>query len=150
MLDQIQRLLPLESSERSIFLLYLGNFCCPCISHTKTAGFEPGSSPGFKLLWIKLQGLMWFRESKAGVKLGITPGISFPQWTVNGQLRVGFFTTKLVPSGSELTFDYQFQRYGYVPFPGAGIPRSPWFHLVPPPSLSQIIPFPASSCLVID
>uniref|UniRef100_A0A2K5DYE6 Histone-lysine N-methyltransferase SETD2 n=1 Tax=Aotus nancymaae TaxID=37293 RepID=A0A2K5DYE6_AOTNA len=34
------------------------------------------------------------------------------QWTVNGQLRVGFFTTKLVPSGSELTFDYQFQRYG--------------------------------------
>ncbi|KAM7336919.1 hypothetical protein ACRRTK_003038 [Alexandromys fortis] len=34
------------------------------------------------------------------------------EWTVNGQLRVGFFTTKLVPSGSELTFDYQFQRYG--------------------------------------
>lgn len=65
MLDQIQQLLPLESSERSVFLLYLGNFCCLCISHTKTAGFEPGSSPGFKLLWIKLQGLMWFRESKA-------------------------------------------------------------------------------------
>lgn len=35
------------------------------------------------------------------------------QWTVNGQLRVGFFTSKGVPAGSELTFDYQFQRYGY-------------------------------------
>lgn len=35
------------------------------------------------------------------------------QWTVNGQLRVGFFTTKAVSAGTELTFDYQFQRYGY-------------------------------------
>lgn len=35
------------------------------------------------------------------------------QWTVNGQLRVGFFTTKSVTAGTELTFDYQFQRYGY-------------------------------------
>lgn len=35
------------------------------------------------------------------------------QWTVNGQLRVGFFTTKAVTAGTELTFDYQFQRYGY-------------------------------------
>lgn len=34
------------------------------------------------------------------------------QWTVNGQLRVGFFTTKAVTAGTELTFDYQFQRYG--------------------------------------
>lgn len=38
--------------------------------------------------------------------------VSF-QWTVNGQLRVGFFTTKAVTAGTELTFDYQFQRYGY-------------------------------------
>jgi len=35
------------------------------------------------------------------------------QWTVNGQLRVGFFTSKVVTAGTELTFDYQFQRYGY-------------------------------------
>ncbi|KPP76283.1 histone-lysine N-methyltransferase SETD2-like [Scleropages formosus] len=34
------------------------------------------------------------------------------RWTVNGQLRVGFFTTKGVSAGTELTFDYQFQRYG--------------------------------------
>ncbi|XP_066483943.1 histone-lysine N-methyltransferase SETD2 isoform X2 [Tiliqua scincoides] len=40
------------------------------------------------------------------------PNCETQKWTVNGQLRVGFFTTKLVPSGSELTFDYQFQRYG--------------------------------------
>uniref|UniRef100_A0A8D2QF13 SET domain-containing protein n=1 Tax=Zonotrichia albicollis TaxID=44394 RepID=A0A8D2QF13_ZONAL len=52
------------------------------------------------------------------------PNCETQKWTVNGQLRVGFFTTKLVPSGSELTFDYQFQRYGYVPFPGPAIPRN--------------------------
>ncbi|XP_048880874.1 histone-lysine N-methyltransferase SETD2 isoform X2 [Brienomyrus brachyistius] len=40
------------------------------------------------------------------------PNCETQKWTVNGQLRVGFFTTKAVPSGTELTFDYQFQRYG--------------------------------------
>ncbi|XP_018429703.1 PREDICTED: histone-lysine N-methyltransferase SETD2-like, partial [Nanorana parkeri] len=40
------------------------------------------------------------------------PNCETQKWTVNGQLRVGFFTTRLVPKGAELTFDYQFQRYG--------------------------------------
>ncbi|XP_067835011.1 histone-lysine N-methyltransferase SETD2 isoform X2 [Heptranchias perlo] len=40
------------------------------------------------------------------------PNCETQKWTVNGQLRVGFFTTKTVPAGAELTFDYQFQRYG--------------------------------------
>ncbi|XP_053569697.1 histone-lysine N-methyltransferase SETD2 isoform X2 [Bombina bombina] len=40
------------------------------------------------------------------------PNCETQKWTVNGQLRVGFFTTRVVPAGSELTFDYQFQRYG--------------------------------------
>jgi histone-lysine N-methyltransferase SETD2 len=34
------------------------------------------------------------------------------QWTVNGELRVGFFTKKEVNEGDELTFDYQFEFYG--------------------------------------
>ncbi|KAJ0000351.1 hypothetical protein NQD34_012193 [Periophthalmus magnuspinnatus] len=40
------------------------------------------------------------------------PNCETQKWTVNGQLRVGFFTTKAVTEGTELTFDYQFQRYG--------------------------------------
>uniref|UniRef100_A0A3Q2Y4U6 SET domain containing 2, histone lysine methyltransferase n=1 Tax=Hippocampus comes TaxID=109280 RepID=A0A3Q2Y4U6_HIPCM len=40
------------------------------------------------------------------------PNCETQKWTVNGQLRVGFFTTKAVSAGTELTFDYQFQRYG--------------------------------------
>uniref|UniRef100_A0A4W4FTG5 [histone H3]-lysine(36) N-trimethyltransferase n=1 Tax=Electrophorus electricus TaxID=8005 RepID=A0A4W4FTG5_ELEEL len=40
------------------------------------------------------------------------PNCETQKWTVNGQLRVGFFTTKAVKAGTELTFDYQFQRYG--------------------------------------
>lgn len=40
------------------------------------------------------------------------PNCETQKWTVNGQIRVGFFTTRFVPSGAELTFDYQFQRYG--------------------------------------
>ncbi|CAN8011149.1 unnamed protein product, partial [Ixodes pacificus] len=34
------------------------------------------------------------------------------QWTVNGELRIGFFTRRPLRAGEELTFDYQFQRYG--------------------------------------
>uniref|UniRef100_A0A087X778 [histone H3]-lysine(36) N-trimethyltransferase n=1 Tax=Poecilia formosa TaxID=48698 RepID=A0A087X778_POEFO len=40
------------------------------------------------------------------------PNCETQKWTVNGQLRVGFFTTTAVTAGTELTFDYQFQRYG--------------------------------------
>uniref|UniRef100_A0A3P9Q9L8 [histone H3]-lysine(36) N-trimethyltransferase n=1 Tax=Poecilia reticulata TaxID=8081 RepID=A0A3P9Q9L8_POERE len=40
------------------------------------------------------------------------PNCETQKWTVNGQLRVGFFTTTAVAVGTELTFDYQFQRYG--------------------------------------
>lgn len=36
------------------------------------------------------------------------------KWTVNGELRVGFFSTRDINAGEEITFDYQFQRYGYV------------------------------------
>jgi len=34
------------------------------------------------------------------------------QWTVNGQLRIGFFTIKPVKAGEEITFNYQFETYG--------------------------------------
>lgn len=34
------------------------------------------------------------------------------QWTVNGKLRVGFFALCDISVGDELTFDYQFQRFG--------------------------------------
>ena len=36
------------------------------------------------------------------------------QWTVNGQLRIGFFTIKPVKAGEEITFNYQFETYGWV------------------------------------
>lgn len=36
------------------------------------------------------------------------------QWTVNGELRIGFFSIKDITAGDEITFDYQLQRYGYV------------------------------------
>lgn len=36
------------------------------------------------------------------------------QWTVNGELRIGFFTIRHISAGEEVTFDYQFQRYGFA------------------------------------
>lgn len=40
------------------------------------------------------------------------PNCETQKWTVNGQLRIGFFTIKDLQPGDEVTFDYQFQRYG--------------------------------------
>ncbi|XP_033101978.1 uncharacterized protein LOC117105068 isoform X2 [Anneissia japonica] len=40
------------------------------------------------------------------------PNCETQKWTVNGALRVGFFTSKPLKMGEELTFDYQFEVYG--------------------------------------
>lgn len=40
------------------------------------------------------------------------PNAETQKWTVNGELRIGFFTTRFIPAGEEVTFDYQYQRYG--------------------------------------
>lgn len=41
------------------------------------------------------------------------PNAETQKWTVNGELRIGFFSKKPILPDDEITFDYQFQRYGY-------------------------------------
>lgn len=43
------------------------------------------------------------------------PNCETQKWTVNGFLRVGFFAVHHIYPGEELSFDYQFQRYGDEP-----------------------------------
>ncbi|KAH8408946.1 hypothetical protein KR009_004246 [Drosophila setifemur] len=40
------------------------------------------------------------------------PNAETQKWTVNGELRIGFFSVKTIQPGDEITFDYQYQRYG--------------------------------------
>lgn len=40
------------------------------------------------------------------------PNCATQKWTVNGRTRVGIFAIKDIPKGSELTFDYKFERIG--------------------------------------
>lgn len=40
------------------------------------------------------------------------PNAETQKWTVNGELRIGFFSKRDITSGEEITFDYQFQRFG--------------------------------------
>ncbi|XP_017786038.1 PREDICTED: probable histone-lysine N-methyltransferase CG1716 [Nicrophorus vespilloides] len=40
------------------------------------------------------------------------PNAETQKWTVGGELRIGFFSTRTILAGEEVTFDYQFQRYG--------------------------------------
>lgn len=34
------------------------------------------------------------------------------QWSVNGIVRIGFFSVRDIAAGEEITFDYQFEQYG--------------------------------------
>lgn len=40
------------------------------------------------------------------------PNAETQKWTVNGELRIGFFSSRSIMPDEEITFDYQFQRYG--------------------------------------
>lgn len=40
------------------------------------------------------------------------PNAETQKWTVNGELRIGFYSNRKILKGEEITFDYQFQRYG--------------------------------------
>ncbi|XP_065185032.1 histone-lysine N-methyltransferase SETD2-like [Sycon ciliatum] len=40
------------------------------------------------------------------------PNCETQKWTVNGRLKVGFFTKRDIAADEELTFDYQFERIG--------------------------------------
>ena len=40
------------------------------------------------------------------------PNSETQKWTVNGELRVGFFSKRKILPGEEITFDYKYERYG--------------------------------------
>ena len=42
------------------------------------------------------------------------PNAETQKWTVNGLLRIGFFTKRRIAKGEEITFDYKYERYGKV------------------------------------
>eukprot|EP00891_Asterochloris_glomerata_P001344 jgi/Astpho2/1344/e_gw1.00024.73.1_t len=44
-----------------------------------------------------------------------SPNCETQKWIVRGELAIGLFTLKAVPAGTELTFDYNFERYGDKP-----------------------------------
>lgn len=43
------------------------------------------------------------------------PNCETQKWVVDGELAIGLFSTKAIPAGTELTFDYNFERYGDKP-----------------------------------
>ena len=40
------------------------------------------------------------------------PNAETQKWTVDGDLRIGFFSKKRISAGEEITFDYKYERYG--------------------------------------
>jgi SET domain-containing protein len=42
------------------------------------------------------------------------PNCELQKWVVGKHLRMGIFTKRIIEKGEELSFDYKFERYGYV------------------------------------
>ena len=40
------------------------------------------------------------------------PNCETQKWVVRGELAIGLFASEDIPAGVELTFDYNFERYG--------------------------------------
>ena len=40
------------------------------------------------------------------------PNAETQKWTVNGELRIGFFSKKTIVKGDEITIDYKYEKYG--------------------------------------
>lgn len=40
------------------------------------------------------------------------PNAETQKWTVNGELRIGFFSKRTIGKSEEITFDYKYERYG--------------------------------------
>ncbi len=40
------------------------------------------------------------------------PNCETQKWMVRGELAIGLFASEDIPAGVELTFDYNFERYG--------------------------------------
>lgn len=43
------------------------------------------------------------------------PNAETQKWTVNGELRIGFFSKTFIEAGEEINFDYRLERYGREP-----------------------------------
>ncbi len=41
-----------------------------------------------------------------------SPNCETQKWVVRGELAIGLYALEDIPAGSELTFDYNFERYG--------------------------------------
>lgn len=65
----------------------------------------------FSSFWTFISLFFCFKVYTLNPKVKCNFFLTF-QWTVNGFLRVGFFALRHISAEEELSFDYQFQRYG--------------------------------------
>lgn len=64
--------------------------------------------------------MIWCDQCAAAVQGGLgrfinhscAPNCETQKWLVHGELAIGLFALQDIPAHSELTFDYNFERYG--------------------------------------
>uniref|UniRef100_A0A6P6XRU4 [histone H3]-lysine(36) N-trimethyltransferase n=1 Tax=Dermatophagoides pteronyssinus TaxID=6956 RepID=A0A6P6XRU4_DERPT len=109
-------LMALESIPANSFLMeYVGEVIDPFMFHKRTDKYSKLKMEHYYFMALKSDEIIdaTFKGNMTRfINHSCEPNSITQKWTVNGELRIGFFTIKPVAAGEEITFDYQFQRYG--------------------------------------
>uniref|UniRef100_A0A3B0QQA6 [histone H3]-lysine(36) N-trimethyltransferase n=1 Tax=Psoroptes ovis TaxID=83912 RepID=A0A3B0QQA6_PSOOV len=106
----------LEPIPADTFLMeYVGEVIDPYMFHKRTDKYSKQKLEHYYFMALKSDEII-DATAKGNITRFINhscePNSMTQKWTVNGELRIGFFTIRSIEAGEEITFDYQFQRYG--------------------------------------
>ncbi|KAH9501726.1 Histone-lysine N-methyltransferase setd2 [Dermatophagoides farinae] len=109
-------LMTLESIPANSFIMeYVGEVIDPFMFHKRTDKYSKLKMEHYYFMALKSDEIIdatYKGNMTRFINHSCEPNSITQKWTVNGELRIGFFTIKPVAAGEEITFDYQFQRYG--------------------------------------
>lgn len=94
---------------------YCGEVLSSILFHKRTLEHAKNNAKHFYFMSLKTG--EYIDASKKGnisrfMNHSCFPNCALQKWVVGSSVRVGLFTTRDVKMGSELTFDYKFERYG--------------------------------------
>ncbi|UXI14617.1 uncharacterized protein NH340_JMT00560 [Sarcoptes scabiei] len=106
----------LESMEPDTFIMeYIGEVIDPFMFHKRVEKYSKLKLEHYYFMALKSDEIIdatYKGNVTRFINHSCEPNAVTQKWTVNGQLRIGFFTIRSIAAGEEITFDYQFQRYG--------------------------------------
>ena len=102
-------------SRDSFIMEYVGDVLDPQRFHKRAKKYSQDDVKHFYFMALSTQYII-DATAKGNISRFINhscdPNSETQKWTVDGELRVGFFSRRKIKPGEEITFDYKYERYG--------------------------------------